>query len=262
MIAVVAGGVSLAWITQLGELPDQVLRAGTVIAVTLFLPVTFYTQARLGHRVLLAATAAALGVVVLLGALGRSWQELYWWVEHRVGYTAGVLLSAVWDSTGGAGMGQRAEILDTFVRFMTDYNPALAVLQVMAGLALASAVYFKLALKPRGIPPGRFRDYRFTEHLGWAAIAMLVVVLVPKLSAAKLGAMNVLLVLGSLFALRGAAVATMIFQALGGGWFSAVLSLAVAFLLLPAAIVATILLGIVDTRFDLRRRWETPPAGG
>jgi len=155
-----------------------------------------------------------------------------------------------------------AEFTDTFVRFMADYNPALSVLQIMAGLALASVIYYHLATRPRGVPPGRFREFTFTEHLGWAAVAMLVVVLVPKLAVAKLGAMNVLLVLGSLYALRGAAVATVGLQALGGGCLNTVLLLAVALFLLPLALIGAILLGIVDTRFDLRRRWTTPQAGG
>lgn len=264
VITVVAGGFSLAWILQSGELPDQVVRAGAVIAVALFLPTTFYTRAWVGHRVCLAATVAALSVTILLGALGRSWHELHWWVEHRMGYVARVLMSSTWggEGAGGVDAGQIADILGTSVRFVADYHPALVFLQVMAGLALATAVYQRLATKPRGVPPGRFRDFRFTEHIGWATIAALVVVLVPKFAAAKLGALNVLLVLGTLFALRGVAVATVGLQQLGGGCLITVLSLAVAFLLLPAALVGAILLGIVDTSFDLRRRWQAPPVGG
>jgi hypothetical protein len=202
--------------------------------------------------------------VLLLGTFGRSWQELQWWVEQRVGYAMRVFTSVVLgrEGDGAVDSAQLAEFTNSFVRFMADFSPALAALQIMAGLALASAIYYRLATKPRGIPPGQFRDFKFTEHLGWAAIAMLVVVLVPKLAAAKLGAMNVLLVFGSLFALRGAAVATVGFHALGGGCLNAFLSVAVAFLLLPLAVIGAILLGIVDMRFDLRRRWATPPAGG
>jgi hypothetical protein len=264
ILAVVAGGVSLGWITQPGVLPDQVLRAGIVIAVAVFVPATFYTRSHLSHRVLLASATAAVGVVLLLGTFGRSWQELQWWVEQRVGYAMRVFTSVVLgrEGDGAVDSAQLAEFTNSFVRFMADFSPALAALQIMAGLALASAIYYRLATKPRGIPPGQFRDFKFTEHLGWAAIAMLVVVLVPKLAAAKLGAMNVLLVFGSLFALRGAAVATVGFHALGGGCLNAFLSVAVAFLLLPLALIGAILLGIVDMRFDLRRRWATPPAGG
>ncbi len=263
-MAIVTGGLSLAWLGQSGMLPEQVLRAGIVVAVAVFVPVTFYTRASLGHRVILASATAATSVITLLAASGRSLRELQWWVEHRVGYAMRVLTGAFAGGDGARDIDkvQLADFTDTFLRFMADYNPALAAVQIMAGLALASVIYYQLAAKPRGVPPGRFRDFRFTEHLGWAAIAMLVVVLVPKLAAAKLGAMNVLLVLGSLFALRGVAVATVVFYAIGGGWLHAVLALALAFLLLPAALIGAILLGVVDTRFDLRKRWESPRAGG
>jgi len=261
---IIAGGVCFWWLTLPGVLPDQVMRAGIVLAVAAFLPITFFTRATLGHRILAASIAATLGLILLLGALGRSWQEMHWWTEHRVGFTMRMFTSAALgiDSTGTIDTQQLAEFSKTLVQFMADYGPALTVLQIMAGLALASAIYYKLAHTPKGIEPGRFRDFTFTEHLGWAAIVMLVVVLVPKLAAAKLGAMNALLVLGSLFALRGAAVATVGFLALGGGCLTTVLALATAFLLLPLALIGAILLGIVDTRFDLRRRWGTPPAGG
>jgi hypothetical protein len=264
IIAVVAGGVSLSWLGQAGVLPEQVLRAGTVIAVAVFVPVTFYTRASLGHRVILASAAAATSVTLLLGAFGRSLHELRWWVEYRVGYAMRVFTGAVLGGNGSDTIdkAQLTEFTSTFVRFMADYDPARAALEVMAGLALASVIYYRLAKQPRGIPPGRFRDFRFTEHLGWAAIAMLVVVLVPKLAAAKLGAMNVLLVLGSLFALRGTAVATVAFYAFGGGWLNAMLTFALTFFLLPVALIGAIVLGIVDTRFDLRKRWDAPRPGG
>lgn len=264
LVTMAAGGFSLAWVFQVGELPDQVVRAGAVIAVAVFMPVTFFTRSSVGHRVFLAGTSAVLSVMFLLTIRGRSWQELQWWVEHRMGHMARVLARSTFgrDSAGGVDAGQIADMLGTSVRFAADYHPALVTLQMMAGLALATVVYHRLAIKPRGDPPGRFRDFRFTEHLGWATIAALVVVLVPKFSAAKLGALNVLLVLSTLYALRGAAVAAAGLQQLGGGCVIVVLSVAAAFLMLPIAVVGAILLGIVDTSFDLRRRWQSPPAGG
>jgi len=195
-------------------------------------------------------------------ALGHSWHELHWWVEHRIGFSTRILMRSTWGGSGFGDDSQMADILETSIRFVADYHPALVTLQVMAGLLLATTLYQSLATKPKGVPPGRFRDFRFTEHVGWAAIAALIVVTVPRLAAAKLGAMNVLLVLGTLYALRGVAVATMGILQLGGGYVFTFVSTALAFLLLPAAIVGAILLGIVDTSFDLRRRWQAPQAGG
>jgi len=261
LITIVAGGYSLAWLFQTGDLPDQVLRAGAVISVAVFLPVTFYARTSVTHRAVLAATAATVSVMFLLQPLGRSWQEVHWWIEHRMGFIARLMLRSTWGREDTLDAGRIADVLDTSVRFVADYHIALITLQVIAGLALATALYHRLAMKPRGVPPARFRDFGFTEHLGWPAIAALIVVLVPKLSAAKLGASNVLLVLGTLYALRGLAVATVGLQQLGSGLITG-LSVVTAFFMLPVAIIGAILLGIADTSFDLRRRWQTPPAGG
>ncbi len=261
LIAIVAGGFGLAWLFPTGDLPDQVMRAGAVIAVAALLPIAFYTRASVTHRVCLAATAATVSVMLLLPAVGRSWQEVHWWVEHRTGFLARLMLRSTWGGEGTADVERLTDILEVTVRFVADYHVALMTLQMIAGLALATALYHRLASRPRGVPPGRFRDFCFTEHLGWPAMAALIVVLVPKLSAARLGASNVLLVLGALYALRGLAVATVGLQQLGSGVIT-FLSVVTACLMLPVATIGAILLGIVDTSFDLRRRWPPPPAGG
>ena len=261
LITIVAGGFSLAWLLQPGDLPDQVLRAGAVIATAAFLPVTFYTRASVTHRVCLAATGATVSVMLLLLPIGRSWQEVQWWIEHRMGFIARLMMRSTWGRESSVDVRQIADILEVTVRFVANYHIALMTLQLIAGLALATALYQRLAVKPRGIQPGKFRDFCFTEHLGWPAMAALIVVLVPRLSAARLGASNVLLVLGTLYALRGLAVAATGLQQLGSGLIT-VLSVVTACLMLPVATIGAILLGIVDTSFDLRRRWQPPPAGG
>jgi hypothetical protein len=171
------------------------------------------------------------------------------------------MLRSTWGREGTEDAQRLTDILEVTVRFMADYYVGLMTLQIIAGLALATAVYHRLASKPRGEPPGRFREFCFTEHLGWPAMASLVVVLVPRLSAAKLGASNVLLVLAALYALRGVAVATAGLQHLGSGLIT-FLTVVTACLMLPVAAIGAILLGIVDTSFDLRRRWVSPSAGG
>ena len=263
-VAVLAGGLGLTWLLHPGELHNQVWRAGTVLALAVFVPATFYTKATVTHRILLAGTTAAVGVLILCAATGLSWGELRWWVERGWGRTAQIFMSGVWYVEGGTGAAgkQLRELFDSMIGVAADYFPARTTLQVMTGLAFATIAYRHLATVPRGVAPGPFREIRFTEHLGWAAIVLLVVVLVPKLAAAKLGAMNVLLVFGALYALRGVAVFVVGFHALGGGCLNAVLFSAAAFLLLPLAFIGAILLGIVDTSFDLRRRWARPPAGG
>jgi len=104
---------------------------------------------------------------------------------------------------------------------------------------------------------GPLRDFGFTDHLGWAAIPALVVVLTPALHVARLGALNLLIVLGSLYGLRGIAVVVSRLHAFGGGplWV-AVLAVS-AVLMLPVVAPGAILLGVIDSRLHLRTRWST-----
>jgi len=264
VLAVVAGGFGTAWLLHQGELPDQVVRASAVIAVSVFVSATHLTRSWVVHRIMLAVTASATGVAILLYQSGRSWQELHWWVEHRMGYLARLMLRTTWRDTGSGNVeaGAVQELLESSVSFVADFHPAIVTLQLMAGLALATVVYHRLAIRPIGLAPNKFRNFRFTEHLGWAAILALVVVLVPRLAAAKLGAMNVLLVIGTLFGLRGLAVVVSGFQHIGAGCLTAAFSVVVSLLILPAALISMTLIGIVDTRFDLRKRMQKPLTGG
>jgi len=263
-VAIVAGGFSLSWLLQPGDLPEQVVRAMSLIAVASFIPITFFTRASVCHSALAAGTSAVLAVTALLNVMGRPWGELRWWVEHRMGYAARIMARSIWSRQNGGGVEARQleEVVEASVRFVADYHLALVTLQVIAGLSLATVVYHRLATKPRSVSPGRFSDFRFADQLGWVAIAALVVVLVPLFAEARVGALNVLLVIGTLFGIRGIAVVGLGMQRSGVSYAVMFLFVVAAILLLPAAIVGAILLGIVDTRFDLRRRWYTPPSGG
>ncbi|MBI2614929.1 MAG: DUF2232 domain-containing protein [Gemmatimonadetes bacterium] len=114
---------------------------------------------------------------------------------------------------------------------------------------------------PTGVPPGRFREFRFSEHLGWVGAVALLVMLVPRLAAAKVAAINLLLVSGLLYAVRGAAVTAFGIALLGGaGCGTAALFGLLALFVLPAVVAGAIVLGVIDAGMDLRKRWATPPA--
>jgi len=261
--AAIAGGLSLAWLMDSGGLPDQAVRASAIIATTVYVTVTWLVRTSVIHRCLIAAAGAVVSVALLLVALGSSWGELRWWVEHQVGYAARVASQVLW--MVGNGSASTASNIDTWisdsVRFMADYSPAIGTIQLVAGLSLATALYHAVAHEPRGPGLRRLRDFRFSEHVGWVAIAGLAVILIPKLVAAKLAAVNLLLVMGTLYALRGVAVAAFGIQLLGAGsgMFTA-LAMVAALLMLPIALAGAILLGVVDSGLDLRRRWTAPRA--
>ncbi len=262
LIAAVAGGLSLMWLLAAGDLPDQLVRASAVIATGVFVTATHFTRAPVIHRALSAVITAAVAAGVLLLVMGSSWNEAHWWVEYRAGYLARVASQLFWvvGDGGTTSSTQIAQVVSRIVRFQADYFPAVAALRIMAGLALATAIYHRVAVKPYGPGLAGFRSFRFTEHLGWAAIVPLLVVLIPQLAAAKLGAINLLLVLGALYALRGVAVVAFGLQLMGAGSGLLIAFVVVAaILILPLVLAGAILLGVADSGLDLRRRWTRPP---
>jgi hypothetical protein len=261
----IAAGYSAWWLLGAGELPDQLLRAALVLSATTFVILTLRTRLTFTHRALAALAAAMAGCSVLLRMLGSSWAELSWWVSNRAGLAARDLTGALWSripldqasASGSSTMAQFEASLGTMVQIAAEFFPAITALQLVAGLALATAIYQRVAARPHGVPLGRFRDLRFSEHLGWALAIPLVVVLLPKLAAFKAAAANMLVVAGVLYALRGAAVVAYGVLALGGsGFFLWAFWVVIFILLLPIVLGGAILLGVLDGGLDLRRRWS------
>lgn len=265
----VAVGVGLWWLARTGTVADQVVRAAALLAGATFALLTKYGRGSVTHRGLLAVAAAAAGVSLSLLAAGWPWDAVRWWVERGTSFTMRMLLAVVWPpstgaASGGALAGVPAELgrwVESGIRIVADHYAALVALQILGGLALATALYHRVSHAPVGAPLGRFRDFRFSEHLGWVAVASLVVVLIPRLAAAKLAALNVLAVTGVLYALRGAAVTVFGMALVGGPGIggTALLVLATVFIL-PAVVGGAIVLGVVDAGFDLRRRWAEAAA--
>jgi hypothetical protein len=263
LVAAVAGGMSLAWLIEAGELPDQVMRAGIVLATAGFVLTTRYSAATFTNSALVSVGLAALATGGLLLALGSSWGELRWWVAHETGRVLREISQLLWmaEQGGASGSGNLAALLGDTVRYTANYFPAAVALQLIAGLALATAIYRRVASAPHGAKLGRFTSFRFSEQLGWVVIPPLLVTLIPFLSAAKLGATNLLIVMGALYAIRGAAVVAFGLQLIGASSpFIAVFVILAAFLILPIAVAGAILLGVVDSGLDLRRRWKSPQA--
>jgi hypothetical protein len=262
--AALAAAVGAWWLVQPGDLPDQFLRAVVLMASVAFLIVTVRTRWTVTHRALASALIGLTVASLLLPLFGSSWAELIWWVEFRHGIAfrnmIGVL-ATLFDTVGSADT-TAIDVRDLERRFaetarlMGRFAPGIVVLQVLAALTLALAVYRRVAGHPIGRTPGRFRDLRFSEHLGWGVVAALAVIVIPKLAALKLAAANVLLVAGVLYALRGTAVIAYGLQVFGAGgvlfWLFA--TLAIVFML-PIVVGGAILLGVLDAGLNLRRRW-------
>ena len=255
-------GISLWWLAQIGDPPDQVIRAAAVMGSAAFVVTFLSTSWSLTHRSLAAIGVAAVGTGALLAAAGTSWSEIHWWVESRAQFAAQLLLTTLSGGQLGAGddalVVQLEALFDSIIPLMVDFFPATVAVQMLAGLALATALCRRLA-PAAGVTWGKFRDFRFSEHLGWIAVVALAIVLLTKAATLKLMAANVLVVAGLLYALRGAAVAWFGLTLTGGPGLltRGLIAFSVVFML-PVILIGTIFIGVVDAGLDLRRRWPTP----
>ncbi len=264
--AVVTGslltGISLWWLVQIGDPPDQVIRAAAVMGSAAFVVTFLSTSWSLSHRSLAAIGVAAVGTAALLAATRTSWPEIRWWVESRVQLAAQLALTRLSGDQPGAGddalVVQLEAWFESVIPLIADFFPATVAVQMLVGLALATALYRRFA-PAAGVTWGKFRDFRFSEHLGWIAVIALAIVLLTKAATLKLMAANVLVVAGLLYSLRGAAVAWFGLTLTGGPGLltTGLIAFSVVFML-PVLIIGTIFVGVVDAGLDLRRRWPTP----
>ncbi len=255
-------GISLWWLAQIGDPPDQVIRAAAVLGSAAFVVTFLSTSWSLTHRSLAAIGVAAGGTGAWLAAARTSWPEIHWWVESRGQLAAQLVLTRLSGDQPGAGddamVVQLKAWFESVIPLMADFFPATVAVQMLAGLALATALYRRFA-PAVGVMSGKFRDFRFSEHLGWIAVIALAIVLLTRAATLKLMAANVLVVASLLYALRGAAVAWFGLTLAGGPGLltTGLIAFSVVFML-PVVLIGTIFIGVVDAGLDLRRRWPTP----
>lgn len=253
--------IGVAWLLSPGELPDQVMRTAALLAAAVFGIVSTRPAVRFAHRALLALGGAAAGIAAAFLMFGWSWGRLHWWVSFRAGAALRLLLAATampaaGDATGNLDRPDFESMLGSLVRTSADLYPAALALELLLGLAIAVALAPRLAGAPVGRPLGRFADFRYSEHLGWLLALAIVALLVPGLGPARPAALNILVVMAVLYALRGCAVVLSALRAIRAGPILYVAAVLAVFFLLPG----TVLLGVLDAGLNLRRR-RPPPSG-
>jgi len=255
-------GISLWWLAQIGDPPDQIVRVAAVMGSAAFVATFLSTSWSLTHRSLAAIGVAAAGTGALLTAARTSWPEIHWWVESRVEFGVQLVLARLLGNEARAGdealVAQLETWFDSVIPLMADFFPATVAVQMLAGFALATALYRRF-VPAAEVAWGKFRDFRFSEHLGWIAVVALAMVLLAKAATLKLLAANVLVVAGLLYTLRGAAVAWFGLTLTGGPGLltTGLIAFSVVFML-PVLLIGAIFIGVVDAGLDLRRRWPTP----
>ncbi len=256
--AVALGAFGLWWLLGTGALPDQTLRAAAFLATAAFVVLSARTPLSVTHRALLSVGVAAAGTAAIYVAFGWSWSRLLWWVEFRTGAALRLMLAQMATATDGGALGTAdfEGTLDELIHTSGRLFPAAMGLQLFVSLVLAAVLVRRLVGRAVGVPPGRFADFRFSEHLGWLLAVALVLLVVPGLAAARTLGLNVLVVMGTLYALRGLAVVAFGIRATRGGPVLYAAAAVAVFFLLPGVV----LLGVVDAGLDLRRR-RTPSTG-
>lgn len=226
-----------------------VLVAATFLVLTLVAPTRFLPQAL---RASVIALAAALVLARMI--LGPDAADMLQWEATRQASETLRMLIAV-----------RPEVyvvFDPTVRFLGQTVPALLVLQSLAGLGLAWQWHQQLAVRPLGIPLAPFRDFRFADGWVWAVVGAVTIWITPLFAGLKAAALNLLVVAGTLYLLRGAAVVVAFAVMLGVSPLSLVVGLlAAAVLAVPLLLVVPGLatLGMTDTWLEFRRRLASRP---
>lgn len=264
LLAGASAGFAAWWLLGRGDLPDQTVRAATVMATLVFVALSRRTTWSVTHRALAALGAAAAGTAVVFLVSGWSWDRLHWWIEFRTGPALRLLLAATARGADGTttvtayGGGARGfeDAVDRLVTTSADLFPAAVALQLLASLVIAAMLAHRVAGEAAGPPPGRLPDFRFSEHLGWLLVVAVAALLIPPLGGARPAALNVLVVMGALYAVRGVAVVAFALRALRAG----ILLYAAAAVAVLFVLPGVVLLGVIDAGMNLRRR--LPSASG
>ncbi|NOT09988.1 MAG: DUF2232 domain-containing protein [Gemmatimonadales bacterium] len=243
------------------SLGSEIFRASGLVATGVFVLLSIRGQSPAGTRAILAVAIATIGVILWARTLGIAWGQVEAAFAEMLRESYQTFADALSKEPGSSNE------LRTFMSQLQASAPSVARvipgmlgLQAIAGLVLAADWHHRIAEAPIGVRPGRFRDFRFNDHLVWGAIFTLGLLLVPLPAPTAAIAENLLVVWVGLYAVRGlAVVVTLLAPA------SPVLKLlAGVFVLLvaPLALGAFVAIGLADTWLDIRGRFVPPAPSG
>jgi hypothetical protein len=218
----------------------------------------------------LGATAITIGGAALLAVSGGGIGRVTEAVERDYRARTTTMTQAATAMIAQQGRGDQSEVARErreAMRVLTDglqqflpvigvaLLPALLALEALAILAIAWALYHRLNRTRLGPPLGRLADFRFSDGLVWGIIAGLAILVVPGLAPLRGVAANLLVLFGTLYAIRGFGVLW---------YFVAPGPVVTVFVVLAASVFWTIVvptaacLGLSDTWIDWRRRAQAP----
>jgi hypothetical protein len=227
-----------------------VLLAGWFVSLTLVRP-----SSRFFGRALASTVGAFLIAGPLLGSRPGAWGRVDWQIRQSLMEGVQNALAA-FQVLQAEGAGPPGALVAAVVRTAEQQGyvfPALLALSSLGALGVAWWLYVRLAWgSGRGLGP--LREFRFNDHLVWFFLAGLAVLVLGLGDAWARAGVNTVVFMGTLYALRGAAVVAFLTGGLSimGATF---LGLAILFVG-PLLVGGALIIGLGDTWFDVRTRAE------
>jgi hypothetical protein len=206
---------------------------------------------RLTSRALAATATTAVFVGGLLLIRGEAWMRMDAAVGRLVQSELDATVQMLTALGGSSAVTQETlAIMQDLASVRVAVFPALLALESIAALGVAWWARARLlGDRDRGLSP--LRDFRFNDHLVWVLVLGLLLLVLQSGGAARLGS-NALVLMGALYALRGAAV--FVFVSGGMSLFGYVAFALLLVLVPPVTLGTAALIGIGDTWLDLRSR--------
>lgn len=248
---------TVLWLFQPAGVATQVIRGGGIMVTGAFVAAVLWRPERLGRNVAIAVATGLAGTLWWTWILGVTWERIEFALTRATWATYQTMARsmAAFDGPGAA------EDAAAGIALMVRLFPGLTVLAAGTGLLVAWTVYQRVALRPVGGPAAAFINFRGSDHLLWGLVVPLAILISPARDTLDLVAVNALLVFGVIYVIRGAAILTWFMRSKSrlGSLGLGLLAIAALFVL-PIAGSGLLLLGIVDTWIDIRRRPMPPPS--
>lgn len=247
------------WLGAPGDIAQQVVRAGAMglAGGTLAVAVAGRRSSPFRQSVT-AVMAAALGTITWAAVLGMPFTAFRDTIASalRAQYQA---LAAGSSASSSPEMQQLVQSLLDSADSVASLYPGMLVVLGVAGCMLAWLWLHRIAATPVGQAPGRFRDFRFNDHVIWGGIITLAAWLVPAPEGVHLVTANLLVAWAALYLVRGLAVSTTLLA--GSPWPMRVAAVLFAIPFLPFVSGALLAMGLADIWMDFRRRMPPVPGG-
>lgn len=248
---------TVLWLVQPGGITTQIIRGGGIMVTGAFVAAVLWRPERLGRNVGVAVAAGLAGTLWWTWLLGVTWERIEFALTRATWAVYQTMAKSMlaFDGPGAA------EDAAAGIALVVKLFPGLTVLAAGTGLLVGWAVYQRVALRPIGGPAAPFTGFRGSDHLLWGLVVPLAILISPAGDALDLVAVNVLLVFGIIYVARGAAILTWFMRPKSPlGSVGLGLVAVAALFVLPIAGSGLLLLGIVDTWIDIRRRPMPPPS--